>query len=141
MRTTNDLKLHIVNADPKDEAYDLLSKYGSESLTSDMSHEEKWVAYTIPVRAPTIDTTVPVPTIFDEYHRTRLFVITKQRAPSDQPELSSLVAARSESAATKLKLTPLFEAAISPKRPENESFLTELGLRVFSESACWHATL
>jgi hypothetical protein len=141
MRTKDDLKLHIVNADPKDETYDLLTKYGSESLTSDMSHEEKWVAYTIPVRAPTIDTIVPVPTIFDENHKTRLFVITKQRAPSDQPELTSLVAARSGSASAKLKLSPLFEADISPKTPENESFLTELGFKVFSESACWHGTL
>jgi hypothetical protein len=141
MRTRNDLKLHIVNADPKDEIYQLLTNYGSESLTTDMSQEENWVAYTMPVRAPTIDTTVPVPTIFNDSHKTRLFVITKQWAPNDQPELSSLVAASSGSASTKLKLTPLFEAAIIPRTPEKESFLTELGFRVFSESACWHATL
>jgi hypothetical protein len=141
MRTTNDVKFHIVNADPKDAIYQLLTSYVSESLTNDMSQEENWVAYTMPVRAPTLDTTVPVPTIFNDSHKTRLFVITKQWAPNDQPELSSLVAASSGSTSTKLKLTPLFEAAIIPRTPEKESFLTELGFRVFSESACWHATL
>jgi hypothetical protein len=141
MRTTNDVKLHIVNADPKDAIYQLLTNYASESLTNDMSQEENWVAYTMPVRAPTLDTTVPVPTIFNDSHKTRLFIITKQWASNDQPELSSLVAASSGSTSTKLKLTPLFEAAIIPRTPEKESFLTELGFRVFSESACWHATL
>jgi hypothetical protein len=145
MRTKNELKFQIVSADPKDESYQLLTKYGtdsSESLTNDMSQEDNWVAYTVPVRAPTIDTTVPVPTIFDDYHKTRLFVITKQWAPNDQqPELTSLTAASAGSGSAKLKLSPLFEAAITPRTPEKESFLTELGFRVFSESACWHATL
>jgi hypothetical protein len=36
MRTRNDLKLHIVNADPKDEIYQLLTNYGSDALTTDM---------------------------------------------------------------------------------------------------------
>jgi hypothetical protein len=132
MRTTNDVKFHIVNADPKDAIYQLLTSYVSEDTGG---------ASTMPVRAPTRDTTVPVPTIFNDSHKTRLFVITKQWAPNDQPELSSLVAASSGSTSTKLKLTPLFEAAIIPRTPEKESFLTELGFRVFSESACWHATL
>ena len=68
MRTKDDLKFRIVNADPKDESYQLLTKYGSdssESLTTDMQPgRQNWVAYTVPVRAPTIDTIVPVPTIF-----------------------------------------------------------------------------
>jgi hypothetical protein len=141
MRTKNDLKFQIVSADPKDESYRLLTKYGSESLTSDMSQEDSWVAYTVPVRDPTIDSTVPVPTIFEDSHKTRLFVITKQWTQSEQPELTSLTAASSGSASTKLKLNPLFEAAIVPRTPENESFLTDLGFKVFSDSACWHGTL
>ena len=135
MRSKNDLKFKIVNADPKDESYQLLTNYGSESsesLTTDMNQEDNWVAYTVPVQAPTIDTTVPVPTIFDDSHKTRLFVITKQRAPDDQPELTSLNAASSGSASIKLKLNPLFEAAITPRIPEKDSFLTEVpsGMRL-----------
>jgi hypothetical protein len=142
MRTKDDLKFRMVNADPKDEFYELLRTYdGSDSLISDMSRDDNWVAYTVPVRAPTIDTTIPVPTIFDDSHKTRLFVITKQRAANDQPELTSLTSATSGSVSTKLKLSPLFEAAILPYAPERESFLTEIGFRVFSDSGCWHATL
>jgi len=122
MRTPSEPKLHIVSADKNDEVYDLLTNYGSEALTNDMSADETWVAYTIPVKAPTLDTTVPIPTIFDRSHTTRLFVITKQRERNNQPELSSLVAAASGSVSTNLKLTPLFEAKISPKRPEHERF-------------------
>jgi hypothetical protein len=142
MRTDDHLDVQIVGVDPKDETYNLLSAYksGSESLTQDMNKEENWVAYRIPVNAPNIDTVVPVPTIFDKSHRTRLFVVTNQLTPNNKPETSSLISAVSPGpTATKLKLTPLFQAGIVPRKPMHESYLTELGFRLYTDSACWHA--
>jgi hypothetical protein len=147
MRSPNDLKYKVITPDSRDETYALLTSHASESLQKDnslqkdMSREEDWVAYTVPVRPPTVDTTIPVPTIFEDSHTTRLFVITKQSGSNDQPELTRLTAASSGNAAATLKLNPLFEAAIVPRIPEKDSFLTEFGLRVFSTSACWQGTL
>jgi hypothetical protein len=39
----------------------LLREFGSESLQTDMSDPAKWVAYTIPISAPNVDTLVPIP--------------------------------------------------------------------------------
>lgn len=139
LRSPQDPHVQTINADSNDETYKLLLDYGSESLTQDMSRAENWIAYKIPINAPTIDTVVPVPTIYEKSNRTRLFVITQQLTRTNQPELSSLVAAANPAAtSTKLKLTPLFQAGIVPRKPLDETFLTELGFQVFADSGCWH---
>jgi hypothetical protein len=142
MRSPQDPRLEIVRADPNDEIYKLLQDYGdktSESLTEAMRSAENWIAYKTPINAPTIDTLVPVPTLYEKSNSTRLFVVTKQLTRTSQPELTSLVAAaNSATASPKLKLTPLFQAGIVPRKPLAESFLTELGFQVFADSGCWH---
>jgi hypothetical protein len=142
MRSLQDPRLEIIHADPNDEIYKLLQDYGdktSDSLTQDMRSAENWIAYKTPINAPTIDTLVPVPTLYEKSNSTRLFVITKQLTRTSQPELTSLVAAaNSATASPKLKLTPLFQAGIVPRKPLAESFLTELGFQVFADSGCWH---
>jgi hypothetical protein len=105
-----------------------------------MSDPAKWVAYTIPISAPNVDTLVPIPTRFEKTHRTRFFVVTRQGVKSANTETKILEGAgpsQNQSSLT-LKLLPLFLVSIGPKSLKDDAFLTDFGFQVFTNPQCWH---
>jgi hypothetical protein len=138
LRSKEDLPgVKILTQKSDDETYQLMERYGKQydrSLTEDLKQDAKWVAYKIPVGKPDKATLLPVPTIYERNLRTRLFVITNQASKTPNPELNQL---NPEPAGANRNLTPLFQAGIVPRKPKEESYLTDLEFSVFADHICW----
>lgn len=122
-----------------DELYKLLMD--DKSLQEDLDSDEKWIAYSVIVKAPTTITSLPIPTVYERSHKTRLFVVVTESPTSAptaaQAELTSLAASTLPRVATK-RLVPLFQFEMLPERPKEFSQETDLNVKIFADHICWH---
>jgi hypothetical protein len=145
--------LNFVNKNKDDENYNMLLKFastnrlGAEGLLGELEDNTKWIAYTVPVSAPSHKTPIPIPTLYNLYHSTHFFLITSDQQPNPQstePWLASLNASVARASNPPRKdLLPLLKAEIEPRGPKGSSSETELSLRMFYNDAqhvCWHIT-
>jgi hypothetical protein len=89
-------EVDFVKKNNQDPRYKLLKsfadqgQFGSEGLQDAMSTEEKWTAYTVRIRAPREDTPIPVPTVYEEHHSTRIFLIVRNPQVGKDPAVAAV---------------------------------------------------
>ena len=146
--------LTFIKKNNTDENYNLLNKFaantrnlGSSGLSEELSDNSKWIAYTIKVNAPSIKTSIPIPTIYDFHHTTRLFVVLNDPPLGPDPALASLNSAigltsQSQKLSPREKsLSSLIKTEIAPKLPHGKSGETDLAVQVFyndTKHICWN---
>lgn len=121
-----------------DEDYKLLQRFYRQDrnqLISVLSDSRKWVAYKINVKAPEHATKIPIPTVFDQSHRTQLFAVVAERDNDKDPRASGFVPAQGES--SNRSLLRLVEFNMKSKRPDVLWQHTEVGLAIITGHTCW----
>ena len=109
---------------------------GSDSLLDDLATDSRWVAYSVKMNDAASTTSIPIPAVFDENHKTRLFVTFPERFPTDKrPEVASLDASVAE--APRPEILPLVQVNIAPNRPQDLSQVTNLDVKIFTGHSCW----
>jgi hypothetical protein len=113
---------------------------GSEGLTDDLSNDERWVAYAVKINDPKIATYIPIPTIFDRRHKSRLLIVVNEPPKTKAPEVASLDAPVGQGVAFPFKksIRPMFQVEILPAQPSDQSEVTDLQFKVFADQRCWN---
>lgn len=128
----------VSQANGGDDLYKLLK--AEASLQNDLGNDEQWIAYTVKAEAPTTFTSLPIPTIYDRIHESRLFAVLTTSGTSapagSQAELASLAASTQPYVATK-KLMPLLLLQMLPHRPKEVSQEAILQVTIFANQGCW----
>jgi hypothetical protein len=145
----------FVDKSRTDENYRILRDFetthrvGSGDLPRELSDTKTWIAYTSKL-LPDELTSLPIPTIYDKFHHTHLFLVY-DRPPDKVKEpavglvdaaasLSSSIetVAAAQNTLTK-SLSALFEVEIDPKSPHGKSTETDLKVELFYDSkhVCW----
>ena len=147
-------QISLVEKSRVSETYRLIKHFesskalGSVNLGHELKDPQKWIAYTLPL-VPDQLTPVPIPTIYDKIHTTRLFLIS-DGPPDSTPEPArdvvnasvSLAAGSSASLEPPLtkNLAALIETEIQPNSPHGKSNQTDLEVEIFynSKHVCWY---
>jgi hypothetical protein len=124
--------------------FEASGQIGSGALQHELSDPKTWIAYTVTV-VPDALTSIPIPTIYDKYHTTHLFLI--HDTPQDnlrEPAIGLVNTAQSTAHAQQASprsISALFEAEIEPKSPHGTSNETDLKVELFYDSkhVCWFA--
>jgi hypothetical protein len=143
-------KVNFVQQNGQDERYNLLTRFaasgrfGSDGLKTELADDRKWTAYTVTLKNPSTRTPIPITTIYDRDHHTRLFLFRPSAAAKD-PAVA-LVNGAAGPLPTQDKflpldpnLTPLISVPIVPHAPKGPFGTTEVGLEIFYDGkhVCW----
>jgi hypothetical protein len=154
--------ISFVTQNQSDETYNLLKSFedrhaiGSSGLSNQLSDNKEWIAYAVKIKRPRDRTSIPIPTIYDRHHSTRLFVILN--SPPDNVKdpavglvnasinatpgssIGSTVAQKTFSPYEK-SLSALIGAEIAPQSPHGTLSETEMNVDLFYDSkhVCWTA--
>ena len=141
-------RISWVKQERADRFFELLERFkdtkypGAVTLSDSLKDPANWLAYTVPINAPNTITPLPVPSIFQQKHKTWVFVVTAN------PETQRAISREAESAANlpvepqdKLlpneEIRPLFHVDIGPKWGADDWQQADLAFEVFRDQLCW----
>jgi hypothetical protein len=126
------------------EYMELLRSQGGEAINRYANQPNQWIAYRVPVQA-SAPTLLPIPTIYEKWHETRLFVVMKRQfggtQVADNTNTKEQLALPNLAGSTrrKLSLQEVFHANFKPLKPKDDSFLTQLVLDLSPDNRCWRS--
>jgi hypothetical protein len=144
--------VNFVEKTTTDQRYNLLKsfaglgQFGSEGLQDAMSRDDRWIAYTVKIRPPREATPIPVPTVYEKHHSTRLFVIVKKPPIAKDPAVAVIngvigqPTAQDKLSPREQSLSTLIKVEIVPHVPNGPSGTTEVGVQPFydgGKNICW----
>jgi hypothetical protein len=134
MRTEPDV--HLLKGVTEERDYErLLRNSGQPVLLNDMKNPSQWIAYRVPIKLSG-PTPLPLPTEYERTHRAHLLVVTKEYPKEGTPEVNALQNLTGV-VPKRLDLQELLVIEIAPKEPQNESYLTDMGIELFPGNRCW----
>jgi hypothetical protein len=127
--------VHWLAQQNDDKIYKLLQQTAASDgeLRAEIAIDDKWTAYLVDLKNRASGTLVPMPTMYDVNHTTRLFLVVSEPPKSKTDAEAASVTASLTPVSAQKALVPLVQAQIAPEQPRDEAQLTNVDLEVFGD--------